>query len=99
LYVKKQISGRKCGRGNLFLTKFCDAFDAAAEQMKHDPFFLIDRKPNFTKGRIPFDGVTLAAELSLFEKDKSFDRLKHRVRLNDLEIEKKIILENSQLVP
>tara|TARA_A100001011_G_scaffold176105_1_gene184673 strand:+ start:207 stop:1175 length:969 start_codon:yes stop_codon:yes gene_type:complete len=62
LYKNKKISGTSAGKGLLFMTKFNDALEIAKINMINDPYFFLKKKPNFIKGKIPYDGTTLKRE-------------------------------------
>lgn len=67
LYKKNKIRGVKAGKGLMFMTAFNDAVEIAKTYMIDDPYFFLKKKPNFVKGKIPYDGTTISRE-SVIEK-------------------------------
>ena len=77
----------------------------AKKEMIKDPYFFLNKKPIFIKGKIPYDGITKNREI-IAEKTKSIMKAKgvgkfyssyigHNIRdIKEIEVDLKIINKN-----
>lgn len=73
LSQQEQFHVTNCGNGYLGKTNFSDAFDVAAQNLKSNPYFLLDKVPNFIFGELPYDGQSSEQEAAQDKKKSGLD--------------------------
>ena len=86
------IKGVELGRHSIFAVAFKSAFDCAAVNLIKNPYFLINQKPKFTPGKLPFDGTTISREIEKKNKLVALNKKNSMpARLNLMYLEEEII--------
>ena len=92
LNSRESISGVELGRHSIFAVTFQEAFNSAQANLVKNPYFLINQKPDFVPGVVPYDGTTVARENDKAnQRNPNIGRKSEPLRLNLASLDHEII--------
>lgn len=83
MHAGGHIKGARLGGSFVALSDYSHAFDIAANEFKSNPYFFLDRTPNFVFGEVPYDGPTAGLDGVL--ADEILEQGEHKVHAAQVE--------------